>query len=32
MVEKSQIPIREAFDLVRDISYFRPKRLFFEKI
>ncbi|MDK2907205.1 MAG: glucuronate isomerase [Petrotoga sp.] len=32
MVEKGQIPIREAFDLVKDISYFRPKRLFFKKI
>ncbi len=32
MVEKGQIPIREAFDLVKDISYFRPKRLFFEKV
>ena len=31
MVEKGQIPTREAFDLVREICYERPKKLFFEK-
>ena len=31
MVEKGQIPFKEASDLVADVSYFRPLNLFFEK-
>jgi glucuronate isomerase len=30
MVEKGQIPVREAFNLVRGICYYRPKELFFD--
>ncbi|MGB4459154.1 MAG: glucuronate isomerase, partial [Defluviitoga tunisiensis] len=30
MVEKGQIPVREAFNLVREICYYRPKELFFD--
>lgn len=30
MVEKGQIPMKEALDLVRNICYYRPKELFFD--